>query len=194
MIETLRQLDHQLFYLINHSLANPVLDFLCPVFRSKASMAFVYCLIAYGLYSQYPRQFIKIATAGALAYLLTDQLSAHVIKSLVHRLRPCNNPAIGARLLLEHCGNGLSFVSAHAANTFGTATMVGILSTNKKFGVAAVIWAAVVSFSQVYVGVHFPADVIGGALLGIATGCSIGYILKTKFDQHGAKAPLTDNL
>ncbi len=181
MIETFRQLDHQLFYLVNHTLANPVLDFLCPVFRSKASMAFVYCLIAYGFYSEYPRQFIKIATAGALAYLLTDQLSAHVIKSIVQRIRPCNNPAIEARLLLDYCGSGLSFVSAHAGNTFGTATLVCIVSTNKKFSVAASIWAAVVSFSQVYVGVHFPADVIGGALLGILVGSGIACGLKKFF-------------
>lgn len=181
MIEILRHIDHQLFHFVNQTLANPFLDFICPVFRDIKFLVFCYCLFAYRIYKLYPEHFLKIAATGALTFLLTDQLSAHLIKSLIHRIRPCNNSEIDARLLLEHCGNGFSFVSAHAANSFGMAAFISSFPKNRTQTIIVFgIWAALVSFSQVYVGVHFPADVIGGALLGVITGVTTGAILKSK--------------
>ncbi|MFM2306892.1 MAG: hypothetical protein RLZZ367_1561 [Bacteroidota bacterium] len=179
MIETLRHIDHQLFALINQGMANPVLDVVCPILRGKPFLALFYCVAGYYLYRTYPKQFIKIAAAGAVTFLLTDQLSATVIKSIFHRLRPCNNAEIGARLLLDHCGGGFSFVSAHAANSFGMAAFISsVFMYRKSVIVLTFTWAALVALSQVYVGVHFPADITGGALLGIVTGSTTAYALK----------------
>jgi len=135
------------------------------------------------LYKSFPEHFLKIALAGAFTFLLTDQLSAHFVKAIVHRVRPCNNFETGARLIIEHCGSGFSFVSSHATNSFGIAAFISMLSTRRPITILVLLaWASLISFSQVYVGVHYPADVAGGAILGLVIGTTTGFIVKTKFD------------
>lgn len=121
---------------------------------------------------------------GAVTILLSDQTAAHIIKPLIHRLRPCNNPDLisEVRLVLAHCGNGFSFVSAHAANHFALAIYFNITFPKSKWNALFYVWATAISLSQVYVGIHFPADVFGGAMLGITigaiTGCWCNFVLQ----------------
>jgi undecaprenyl-diphosphatase len=176
MLETLRHIDHSLFHFVNHDLANPVLDLLCPVFRNKLTWLPLYVILALLFYKKYGRQVLWLAAFAALTILLTDQLSSSLIKPLTHRLRPCNNPEVNARLLLDYCGAGYSFVSSHAANHFGIAAfLLPFVQRKVLFGSLLFVWAALVSFSQVYVGVHFPADVLGGAILGSVIGALLFY-------------------
>jgi membrane-associated phospholipid phosphatase len=185
MIETLRHIDHQLFQFINQTLANPVLDVVCRILRSKNFLFLFYGLLALSVYRLYPKHFFVIVIGGALTFALTDQLSAHVIKIIFHRLRPCNNTEINARLLLVHCGSGFSFVSAHAANSFGMAAFISSLPKKRRSTILILgTWATLVSFSQVYVGVHFPADVIGGAILGVLVGLNVGLALQRIMAKH----------
>ena len=181
MLDSLRHIDHQLFQFINQTMACALLDSMCVWLRGKSFLFIFYGALTYRIYSLYPKQFLKIIIAGAVTFLLTDQISSHLIKPFVHRLRPCNNPEIDVRLLLEKCGAGFSFVSAHAANSFGMAAFVSSIRMKTKTILILGTWASLVSFSQVYVGVHFPADVIGGAIVGIIIGSSTAFILKTKF-------------
>lgn len=104
---------------------------------------------------------------------VSDLLSAQVVKELIYRPRPCRDVVMAhqIRFLARYCGENSSFVSSHASNHFAAATF--IFYTLKDFGKGwklVFLWAALVAYAQVYVGVHYPADVIAGALLGSLVG------------------------
>jgi undecaprenyl-diphosphatase len=109
-----------------------------------------------------------------ITVLLTDQLSSSIIKNWVQRPRPCADPLFSnqVRLLLDHCSGGYSFTSSHATNHFGVATFL-FLTLGRYFGswrYLLFIWAALICYAQVYVGVHYPLDVVFGAILGFTIG------------------------
>ncbi len=102
--------------------------------------------------------------------LLCDQGSVHLFKEVFERLRPCHEPLLEGqvRLVKSHCGGHFGFVSSHATNTFGLAVFIGNLLKSKVRWLlpTLLIWAALVSYSRIWLGVHYPLDVIGGAVLG----------------------------
>jgi membrane-associated phospholipid phosphatase len=178
-METLARLDLQLFHFINQTIANDFFDVVCPILRDPTFLAVCYLAFATITYINFPKQFIRIIAIGALTFLLSDQLSSTLIKPFIHRIRPCNEGGVNGRLIIEHCGSGFSFVSSHAANSFGMATFLSSPWIRKRGCVAALlIWAALVSFSQVYVGIHYPMDVVGGAVLGISIGLGTGALYR----------------
>lgn len=125
--------------------------------------------------------FKKFALADALVFaavcivgvVLTDQASVHLFKEVFKRLRPCQVEELRAQMRFLADGCGLyGFVSSHAANTFGFAVVVGGIFKRAypKLGGLLLLWAAIVSYSRIYLGVHYPLDIICGALLGVAIG------------------------
>ena len=103
MIETLRHIDHVAFSFINHDIANSVLDMLCPWLREKLTWIPFYVAAAYLVFRKYGAKNTLILIAlGAATILISDQTSG-IFKHLVHRLRPCNNPSMNARLMIESC-------------------------------------------------------------------------------------------
>lgn len=121
-----------------------------------------------------------------LTIVLTDQISSHILKPFIARLRPCTDPIFSPqiRLLLDHCSGGFSFTSSHACNHFGIAVFIIIsLGTYlNKWKYLFILWAATICFAQVYVGVHYPLDVLCGGLLGALIGKLTGsfYLNKIK--------------
>jgi undecaprenyl-diphosphatase len=104
-----------------------------------------------------------------LTFGLTDFVSSKVMKPLIERPRPCHeeNQPLNARLLIP-CGSGYSFTSSHATNHFGIAFFLifAFRKRNRTFAILLFIWAFLVGYAQIYVGVHFPLDIFCGALLG----------------------------
>ncbi len=111
-----------------------------------------------------------IVVCAILTFAVTD-LGSGIIKDLVQRPRPGHVPAFeGIIRLLDGKGGAFGFVSSHAANVFGLATITSLIFRKKVYSISIFIWAALVSYSRIYVGRHYPSDVLAGALLGFAAG------------------------
>ena len=120
---------------------------------------------------------VMMLLAVALTILLSDQIASSLIKPLVCRLRPSHAEHIVAYVLNGHRGGMYGFVSSHAANSFGVAVLLILLSRNRLVAACMLLWAAVVSYSRIYLGVHYPGDIICGALVGVAMAFVVNKLL-----------------
>ena len=184
----LLQLDQELFLLINRGLAHPLLDALLPAMRNMWLWAPLYLFFIAWLSINFGKKGWIVVGLVLLTFACTDMISSSFIKPHVDRLRPCNDPDLAEYVrLLVKCGGGKSFTSSHATNHFGLAMFLGVVL--KPFFKPALflllLWAGTISLAQVYVGVHYPLDVIAGALLG----SSIGFLISIFYKRYFKLAP-----
>lgn len=171
MIETLLGVDRAIFMFINVTLANPVTDFVMPIITDDWALRILYALTLIGLAIKGDRRVRLLLLFSLLALLISDQLSSAVLKPLVGRHRPCQQFALESFHLLVNCGAGLSMPSSHAANAFAQATLFGAFY--REFRWPLLVVAFLIAISRIFVGVHFPADVIAGSLIGVAVGLGV---------------------
>ena len=109
-----------------------------------------------------------------LVIVMTDQTSVHLFKNVFERLRPCHEPALDGmvHLVKDRCGGLYGFISSHAANSFGVAFLVLLWIREKWFTALMVCWALVVGYSRIYLGVHYPGDVLAGSYFQPTAGRS----------------------
>lgn len=180
LLQTILEWDSWLFLKINTVFTHPLLDTIFPLWRdSELWVPFYLFLIVLAIVNFGKKAWSWILFA-IINVALTDQVSSSLIKNWFARIRPCNEELLVGkmRLLLEHCSGGFSFTSSHATNHFGFAMFV-FLTTRHLFGNWGkwlFVWAATISYGQVYVGVHYPIDILFGALLGSGIGAlTAGY-------------------
>jgi len=169
MIDWLVKLDTRLFLFFNNALANSVFDRLMPIVTNDWVLRVVFLIIVVLLLIFGKKQGRVAAMLCVVAVVLSDQVSSHLIKPLVARVRPCH--VVSDVHLLVACSQGLSFPSSHAANSFAIATLIS-LSYRRKVWLYLTI-AAIISYSRIAVGVHYPFDALAGALVGMLCATAV---------------------
>ena len=180
----LLHLDQQIFHLINSGCSNPFFDYILPILRNKYTWFPFYIFIISFLIINFQKKGLYIILALILTVGIADVTSSHLIKKSVQRLRPCKVLEQPNEInLLTRCGSGYSFPSSHAANHFAMAVFLSLIFSKiyKWVKYPLLLWATAISFSQIYVGVHYPVDVICGAVLGSIIAGTVYFIFKRIF-------------
>ncbi|MFH0866512.1 MAG: phosphatase PAP2 family protein [Bacteroidota bacterium] len=177
MIETLIGWDKELLLFLN-GMHNDFLDFIMFWISEKFIWIPFYLFLFYLVIKNYKLRTIDVLVVVAVLITASDMISVHGFKEVFHRLRPCQDPSMKqlVHIVYNECGGLYSFVSSHATNTFALCFfMICILGKKIKWITPVmIIWASVVSYTRIYLGVHYPFDVLCGAILGILTGLLIG--------------------
>ena len=185
ILHTLEQFDRWLFQKINGQWTNPFFDFISLFLRQSNLWMPLYLFLFVFVAINFKRNWLWWIIFFVCTVALTDMTGTQVFKHVFKRLRPCNDPAFASyvRLLLKDCAGGYSFVSNHAANHFGMATFFYFTLRHglPKWSWIAWAWAFAISYAQIYVGIHYPLDVVCGALIGVLFGLSMAMFFNRKF-------------
>lgn len=160
--------DTELFIIINGLHC----DWLDPVMKTFSAISVwipMYLIIAGLMFRGRPvwKGVVALIMLGA-TFTMADLLSVHLFKNVFERLRPCHVEELKAVIYsLENCGGQYGFISNHAANAFAFAMFTAWFFKNRYFTVMIFFWAVCVSYSRIYVGKHFPLDVVCGAIFGV---------------------------
>lgn len=183
IVEKILQIDHKIWGYLNVRWHNEFFDTLMPFLRNQWTWSPLYLFLLLFM----PRRFGRNGWLWCAAFLITfgvgDQVSASIMKPFFGRIRPCNDPYFaGIVHIIVPCGGGKSFPSSHATNHFALAVFssVSLGRFSRWIWVAGLLWAASVSYAQVYVGVHYPLDVFCGGLLGVCIGMATGTTFNKK--------------
>ena len=200
MLQKIIQLDQWLFLKINQEWRNAVFDTIMPLLREAKFWIPFYLFLGLFVLVNFGHKLWHWLLFGLLTITLTDSISSRIFKPWFDRRRPCADPEFGdsVRLLLEHCSSSGSFTSSHAANHFGLAMFLFISFRSfikKPVRSLFFLWAFAICWAQIYVGVHYPMDILGGAIIGIVVGGLCGMIFNNRFglEAQDGKLPLQMN-
>ena len=168
LLDKLAAWDESLFFLINE-LNNPVTDPVMFLVSEKMVWVPFYVAIAAFLFWKFRVKAWAILALIGLSVIASDFLTSGIMKPAFERFRPCHDPDIMHQVhTVSGCGGRFGFASSHAANTFALATFLFLLLRHYYWGIFFIfLWSGVISFSRIYLGVHYPGDVIVGAMVGI---------------------------
>lgn len=185
-MDFLYTLDKELFYFINHTLSNPLFDKIFPYLTDVKHWYLVYIIFWFILVFKGGRLGRITAVMSLLLITASDQISSFLLKDWIARIRPCNVlPDVN---ILVFCSGSYSMPSSHAVNNFAAAVFFSRLFP--KYKIPLYVIAVLMAFSRPYVGVHYPADVIVGAVVGSVIGYVLA-ILTQRIDKYflGKKLP-----
>ncbi len=180
MLEKLHFWDLSLLFALNHH-HTPLWDWLMWHFSGNLLWLPLYFFVIYLLIKEFRRQSLWLIAIVILTVGVADITSVHIFKEAIQRLRPCHDPLLAGQIVLvhNHCGGLYGFFSSHASNTFTLATITSLLIRKRYFTILMFVWASVVSISRVYLGVHYPSDILAGAVWGMIIGYLSYVIVKS---------------
>jgi membrane-associated phospholipid phosphatase len=189
MMHTVLQWDTAVMHWVNSGWSNAFFDWFLPAMRNKYIWLplYVFCL-GWILFNFSRRQSLYAILFAVLAVFASDTISSKLIKNTVHRPRPCQVSSLEV-IQRVPCGSGFSFTSSHAANHFCVAAFAIVVFGQYmgRWKYLWWLWAFLISIAQVYVGVHYPLDIFGGAIVGVIIGMSMGTICKHQI-MHRAES------
>ncbi|MEP7165138.1 MAG: phosphatase PAP2 family protein [Ferruginibacter sp.] len=178
------RLDKELFGLINGSWHNETLDVLMPFLRNSNSWMPLYLFLLVFALTNFKKNTWWWIFFAAGTVIVSNFISADIIKELIFRIRPCNDAELAgtARVLVTYRPQSSGFVSSHAANHFAMAAFFyyTLKDFMGKWALLFFLWAFSICYAQVYVGVHFPIDVICGGVIGFV----FGYLSAGSFNKN----------
>ncbi len=187
MIDSLIQFDQELFLTLN-GMHNAFFDRV--MFWVSDTLIWVpfYAFLIYRVVKMHNARILMVLVPTiALLILCADQSSVQWFKEVFLRPRPCHEPALEGLVhtVNNKCGGAFGFVSSHATNSFAVAVFVLLIYKEVGWTAGLLLWAALVSYSRVYLGVHYPGDILGGAILGSLWG-GIWYLIFHQLRQKAA--------
>lgn len=184
-MEEILSIDYSVFKWINEGWSNSVFDIILVYARNLLTWAPLYIFVIFFYFINFGKKGYWLLLFTLLTVGSSDMVSSRVVKPSIERPRPCHNNSGLAPIVRVKCGSGFSFTSSHATNHFALATFwfftFGFYLKRSKWLV--IVWAGTISVSQVYVGVHYPSDILAGSLVGIL----IGFIWSRLFRKYYAK-------
>jgi membrane-associated phospholipid phosphatase len=180
----LLRFDHWLFHKINQVWISPFFDLVLPFLRQPEFWCFFYLFLLVFILYNFGIRGCWWAVTLIMTGIIADLFSSSVVKNFIFRFRPCRNPELAdqVRVLVNYCPYSSSFTSSHACNHFAAAWFIFItLNQTGSWRWVLFLWASVVSYAQIYVGVHFPLDILGGAILGSSIGLAMSKFFKMQF-------------
>ncbi len=183
-MQKLVDLDRQLFSLINYKWSNSFFDAIFPLIRNQYLWVPVYLFLLVFAIVNFNKNWWKWMLFAVVLASITNFVSSDIIKENIFRLRPCNDPEFAGKMnfLLGYRPKSSSFTSSHAVNHFALSAFF-YYTLKKYIGKWAWLlfaWAAIIIYAQVYVGVHFPFDVLAGAAIGFL----FGYLSASIFNKY----------
>ena len=180
-METLVNIDIFLFKLINDSGFESI-DNIMILLSNKIIFIPLYLFLLYKLYNFNPKKFFWILLSIAVLIFLADFGSVHLFKNMIQRLRPRHLLNLNEIRLIGDCGGQYGFISSHAANMFSISFFISLILKDLKLFISLFTLASLIGFSRIYLGVHFPLDILGGMFWGILVSIISYKILKIKLN------------
>lgn len=182
MLEWLINLDKELLLLLNGQ-QHYFWDYLMRLISEKEMWYVFYITLIGCIFNIYGwRKGGLIIVSLILVIVVSDQIASGIFKPLFKRFRPSRDPDFShmVNLVKGYTGGKYGFVSSHAANSFGLAVLASLVLKNRITSIFLIFWAIIVSYSRIYLGVHYPSDIIVGGLIGVAMAY-LGYFLLQKY-------------
>ena len=193
LLDWLDHLDKSLFVLIQHDSDHSIMDTVMPMLRDPYTWIPLYVFMLCYIIFRNKNKAVLFILLSVLTFAITDSLAAQVLKPLIGRLRPCHDPGMQqlVRSVID-CGGLYSMPSNHAANHFGLAAFwfYSIRSITGKKWHWLWFWAAAICYAQVYVGKHYPFDVLVGATIGFLTGLGTYRLFVIWEKRQGHRPPI----
>ena len=179
MFDYLNDIDTDALLAVN-GLHDMFQDALWWMVSAKWSSLLLVLALIWILLHQNRRHALLVLAMIAIAILIADQVSSGLIKHLVERLRPTHAPSLGdaVHIVNGYRGGMYGFVSSHAANSFAVATFIALLMRHRLVTCSLFAWAALQCYSRVYLGVHYPGDILGGIVVGVLAGVVVSYLMR----------------